>query len=100
MMTLDELKHEAELHGYRLVKKKASMKKVPCVCGNKHIALVRDLKPSSNFALKDLGITMDIPGWRCECPRCHRHSSFSRTQENAVWMWNNEHKAMEESNNG
>jgi hypothetical protein len=95
MMTLDELKHEAELHGYRLVKKRASMKKVPCVCGRKQIWLVRDYEPVPS--LIHLGITTDIPGWRCECPTCHRHSSFARTQENAVWMWNREHEAMEDN---
>ena len=96
MMTLDELKHEAELHGYRMVKKRASMKKVPCICGNKQISLVRDYEPVPSLIY--LGITTDVPGWRCECPRCHRHSSFSRTQENAVWMWNREHEAMEVNN--
>lgn len=97
MMTLDELKHEAELHGYRLVKKRASMKKVPCICGNKQISLVRDLKPVSSLVLREHGITTDIPGWRCEYFRCHRHSSFARTQENAVWMWNREHEMMEDN---
>lgn len=92
MMALDELKHEAELHGYRLVKKRASMKKVPCICGNKQVSLVEDYKTVPSLA--KCGFT-NYKGWRCECPRCHRHSSFARTQENAVWMWNREHEAME-----
>lgn len=95
MMTLEELKHEAELHGYRLVKKRASMKKIPCVCGNKQIALVRDYKPVPG--LFDIGITTDVPGWCCICPKCNRRSCFSKTQENAVWIWNYEHKMMEDN---
>lgn len=90
-MTLEELRHEAELHGYRLVKKRASMKKLPCICGNKQISLVRDYEPVKIQNIDGLFITRDIPGWCCYCPRCNRHSGFSKTQENAVWIWNREH---------
>lgn len=72
-MTLEELKAEADRHGYYLEKKKKYIKLMPCVCGKKRI----------NLWCSSLNHT-----WFYICPECGRESQESKTKIGAKKNWN------------
>lgn len=70
-MTLDELKIEAEKHGYKLIKKQTSVKLLPCTCGCKRRT---ELFCAGQFLYA--------------CNRCGKKSPMSDTVNGAKRAWN------------
>ena len=70
-MTLDELKVEAEKHGYKLIKKQESVKLLPCTCGcNRRAEWVYGRQVFYS------------------CNRCGKKSPCSNTKIGAKRAWN------------
>lgn len=73
-MTLEELKIEAEKHGYHLVKNYHTVKLLPCpVCGSK-----RTIKWISTMG----------KGYRRECSGCDFKAEWRQTKKAARESWN------------
>lgn len=72
-MTFEELKAEAKRQGYNLIKKKESVKLLPCACGNK--------RPSLWYT----------GGGHCyyQCIRCMRAGTLAIFKNEAKMNWNN-----------
>ena len=77
-MTLDELKAEAKMHGYKLIKDNPKPKLLRCTCGKKDIG--RWTRPSEN----DL---CDYQ-WKMECRVCGKRSEWADSERKAIEMWN------------
>lgn len=70
-MTLEELKAEAKVHGYRLVKIQPHIKLMPCKCGRKLI---------------DTWCGPD--GIFYKCPKCEHRGEVGKTDREARIQWN------------
>lgn len=74
-MTVEELKAGAEELGYYLSKKPDREKKLPCICGRKHI---------QTWFIGTYGRTAR----QYACPKCGRKTDFYNTEEEAKMAWN------------
>lgn len=70
-MTFEELKNEAKLHGYYLIKATPNIKMIPCTCGRNS----RSLWHSPD-------------GYFLECKGCGRQSGIGVSERQARELWN------------
>lgn len=76
-MTLDELKAEAKMHGYKLIKDNPKPKLLKCTCGRKNFA--HWSRP------KEDGVGFE---WNIECRECGKASGWADSERKAIEKWN------------
>lgn len=74
-MKLEELKAEAEKHGYTLTKKREYIRLKPCVCGH-------------NRRHRWLTYIMGISGYRYTCEKCGFEGGIGSSERAARIAWN------------
>lgn len=76
-MTLDELKAEAKMHGYKLIKDNPKPKLLKCTCGRKNFG--KWTRP------KEDGFGFE---WKIECRKCGKASEWEDREREAIEKWN------------
>ena len=76
-MTLEQLRTEAQRHGYKLVKERPYIRMLPCVCGHKNIGLYAKLSNDKATA-----------PYSHKCWKCGFTSEPAKTKYQAKLKWN------------
>ena len=79
-MTLEEIRTEAQKHGYKLVKEHPYVRMMPCICGHKNISYCSTFYSAS-------GEKTQTPYYH-QCRKCGLTSEHTKTKYQAKLKWN------------